>query len=643
MRSALRNQIRTAGVALAALLVGGVVVMPIGGCGAGARPGGATGATRKNIGALTFEIQWPTPTRLIPLAANSIELRLFKAGVPVGAPVFVNKPTDFTNGQTSVSKVQAFSGLDVTSSGVVYQVRATAFPQTGGGGVAQAGGQSSTTLTIAAPSQSVTITMGSTVTRLDVQPTTGSSMRVGTTRDLTATAYNVSNAIVLIDPSKISWSSSNAAAGTLSSPPTGTTVTFTATGIAQTTLVRATYTEPSPNIVSAPATIDVAYKGVATTSWVKSRSDLQNTGQAASSVTGEALNGAQLWEYVTGNSVVFSSPSVGPVDPITGDWNIYVGSYDGVLYCLDGKTGNEVWSYVTGGPIDSSPAISREGVVYFGSLDGNVYALDATAGTLLWNFTTDGQVFSSPTLTTDGGVLVGSSGSGKTFYKLNSDDGTVLWQQTVGGSIETSPALSPSGAVVYFGSRDKKVYGLNVSTGAAAPGWPVATGDIIFGSSPAVDGAGNVYVGSFDGKLYALSSVGATLWAFDTGSPIVAAPALVTSGAGAATRIYVASYDSNSGNRDSHLYALDSGGNELWRYPAVGSGENIDLVSSSPAIGKSGTVFFGSNDHSVYAISSTGNKVWSLDTGNIVESSPATGPDGTIYLGGWNSKVFAIR
>jgi outer membrane protein assembly factor BamB len=64
------------------------------------------------------------------------------------------------------------------------------------------------------------------------------------------------------------------------------------------------------------------------------------------------------------------------------------------------------WSCVTGGGVDSSPAVAN-GAVYVGSGDNTVYALEASTGALLWSYTTGGWVESSPAVA-NGVVYVGS-------------------------------------------------------------------------------------------------------------------------------------------------------------------------------------------------------------------------------------------
>jgi outer membrane protein assembly factor BamB len=75
------------------------------------------------------------------------------------------------------------------------------------------------------------------------------------------------------------------------------------------------------------------------------------------------------------------------------------------VYALNASTGVLLWSYATGAPVESSPAVAN-GVVYVGSGDYNLYALNASTGVLLWNYA-NGPGQSSPAVA-NGMVYVGS-------------------------------------------------------------------------------------------------------------------------------------------------------------------------------------------------------------------------------------------
>jgi hypothetical protein len=106
-------------------------------------------------------------------------------------------------------------------------------------------------------------------------------------------------------------------------------------------------------------------------------------------------------------------------------------------------------------------------------------------------------------------------------------------------------------------------------------------------SSPAIGTDGTVYVGSWDGKLYALdAATGTAKWAFATDAQI------------------------------------------SW---------------SSPAVGADGVVYVGSDDNNVYALDGvSGTPKWVFATGGDVYSSPAIGVDGTVYVGSHDGRVYAL-
>ena len=55
------------------------------------------------------------------------------------------------------------------------------------------------------------------------------------------------------------------------------------------------------------------------------------------------------------------------------------------IRCLSATEGDDIWSFTTGGRIDSAPTIYN-GLVLFGCRDGWVYCLRATDGALVWRF-----------------------------------------------------------------------------------------------------------------------------------------------------------------------------------------------------------------------------------------------------------------
>ena len=96
---------------------------------------------------------------------------------------------------------------------------------------------------------------------------------------------------------------------------------------------------------------------------------------------------------------------------------------DDYLYAIN-PNGQQAWSFATGGPIWSSPAINVDGTVYVGSWDNKLYAVNAD-GTQKWAFTTGSIIDSSPLIGTDGTIFVGSADWN--LYAVN-PDGSQQWR-----------------------------------------------------------------------------------------------------------------------------------------------------------------------------------------------------------------------
>ena len=58
---------------------------------------------------------------------------------------------------------------------------------------------------------------------------------------------------------------------------------------------------------------------------------------------------------------------------------VYVGSADNNVYALNAVTGALLWSYATGNVVTSSPTVAN-GVVYVGSWDNHINAFSLPSG-----------------------------------------------------------------------------------------------------------------------------------------------------------------------------------------------------------------------------------------------------------------------
>lgn len=194
------------------------------------------------------------------------------------------------------------------------------------------------------------------------------------------------------------------------------------------------------------------------------------------------------------------------------------------------------------------------------------------------------------------------------------------WVFTTGNGISSSPAIGSDG-IIYVGSGDGKLYAVNPN---GKKKWHFTTGDTIY-SSPSIGADETIYIGSWDKKLYAINPDGKKKWEFVTSDGIESSPATGLDGT-----IYVGSWDKK-------LYAINPDGTKKWDFATGNS------IRSSPSIGLDGTIYIGSRDNRLYAINPDGTKKWEFITGDNIYSSPAIGLDGTIYLGSLDGNLYAIN
>ncbi len=365
-----------------------------------------------------------------------------------------------------------------------------------------------------------------------------------------------------------------------------------------------------------------AGQGLADSSWPMFRQNPQHTARSLSA--GPETSDLKWQSFLTpGRSVWWSSVAIG-----SDGRTLYVGTGTGDrLFAIrdDGAQGTFRWSYVTGQHFYSSPAIGADGTIYVGSDDKKLHALrdDGDTYAVKWTFPTGGYISSSPTIAPDGTIYVGSL-NGR-LYALR-DDGsaaTLLWSVLTGGSIYSSPALAADGTI-YVGSMDGHLYALHPDGSLK---WRANLGQPISYSSPAIDGT-TIYLGTAGNCLVAVEdqgNAGAIQWTYQTGDKVFSSPAI-----GADGTVYV-------GSDDNYLHAVSADGTPLWTYHTGGD------VRSSPAVDAAGTIYVGSKDGHLYAINPGGTLKWKYHTNGEIWSSPAINCDGTVYIGSADMYLHAIN
>jgi eukaryotic-like serine/threonine-protein kinase len=176
--------------------------------------------------------------------------------------------------------------------------------------------------------------------------------------------------------------------------------------------------------------------------------------------------------------------------------------------------------------------------------------------------------------------------------------------------------------------------------------WAFKTGGPIVASPAIADGV--VYISSMDTYLYAIDQeTGKEKWKYKSRMPIASSPAI------ASGTLYFVSSAGSLGAVDVVTgkikwvlpteYERKFEARNLHGYPSAAQTipDAWDIFTSSTAVAN-GKVFFGSGDGNVYAVDAqTGVLQWKFATKDVVHASPAV-VNGTVYVGSWDSYLYAI-
>lgn len=298
-----------------------------------------------------------------------------------------------------------------------------------------------------------------------------------------------------------------------------------------------------------------------------------------------------------------------PATPIQGkiawsfealSWNLY--------QTLENMDGGPAWP--------TTPAV----------VDGRIYlcagpfffVLDET-GKEIFHVRLPGRTLASPAVI--GGLAYVPIDDG-TLLALNIRDGSVRWTTVIGTRTflrqvdnwdvyQSSPTMADG--VVYIGSADGRIYAISASDGKEK--WHFQTNHVVR-ATPAV-AAGRVFCGSFDGKVYALdAATGKELWEVNTKAPGVPWNSVQGSCAAVDGLVYV-------GSRSCFFYAIDAvTGKTLWQHSHDGC-----WVPSSPAV-RDGIAYVGQSDGSkITAVDINGKSLWVFNAPSETFASPALAGD----------------
>ncbi len=368
-----------------------------------------------------------------------------------------------------------------------------------------------------------------------------------------------------------------------------------------------------------------------------------------------------VWKYSTGSSIYYGSAAIG------SDGTIYVGTswkwhadQQGIsdpgaghkLYAFN-PDGTVKWTYNTAGEVRSTPAIGPDGTLYFVVEHDNrskrsLCAVDSDGDEVWVNQLCSGSVpqigLSCPAIGADGTVYVAAGVAGQGLFAFDAE-GTQTGWSNIGNSM-SSPSIGSDGTVYIMSGPTLQALSADLSQ----LNWQCdLDGDCT--ATPAIGSSGVLYIGTDNGKLYAIDTAGSYTdhqqrikWTCDVAAGQIrhlrSSPAL-----GADGTIYVGTKVPDG--VQTRLVAVNPlDGTIDWMFePADRSvdGPGNDFYSS-PAVGAGGRIYIGCETNYVYALESDGTLAWKFKTSqDMTWPSPAIDGDGVLYIGNMAGDFYAIQ
>jgi outer membrane protein assembly factor BamB len=219
----------------------------------------------------------------------------------------------------------------------------------------------------------------------------------------------------------------------------------------------------------------------------------------------------QKWRHVRGDQ------SSALQSPLVGDGTVFYVSGEGLLFALNSETGEPRWSYASGKPYLSSPALS-DGTVYFAGPDV-IYALESASGKLKSQVKAE---VGAPFVTIANGLVYFLDNRGH-LRSVDSRTGAAQPKPRNDNRLGTRFAIEEQ--TVYFGGWSTgNVYAVDAVTGDIK--WKFTRTAESDCSAPVVVGD-NLLFTCDDGRLYSLDKLtGKKKWVATNKKPEVSTPAI---------------------------------------------------------------------------------------------------------------------
>ena len=343
-----------------------------------------------------------------------------------------------------------------------------------------------------------------------------------------------------------------------------------------------------------------------------------------------------------------------------GDGKVFPGSFQDQQIAIDAKTGKLLWTTFTKTAMIFSGSYADGKFVRGGTDDNTIYCFDTKSGKVLWTYAADTAGYFCTGTAIGYGMVYAPNKDGY-IYAINLSDGKLAWRYKGPGTMIFPGAPTVADGKVYVTSGQSASYGdefgesqfacLDAFTGEAIWTLPIEayapreSVTIAYGYLYLIPGEVTKAVDSISGDEY---DVLGHIWAF------------ASSEAKMSTQIKSMQLKSVSNfwaSASNTATTSDDGSWSMFRHDAERSSigvrgpENLSLVwsfetkgavVSSPSI-VDGVVYFGSQDHNIYAVDAeSGNKIWSFKTDYTIESSVAV-VDGKVVTGAEDGYVYCLN